>query len=83
MNIREKIYSKKHLNEVLHTTLNPYEPGAVRIHLVPAKSSLFKSRPSVVILNGKDIIPMMKLMINIFLCGFIISSFLVYYFIIF
>lgn len=57
MNIREKIYSKKQLNEVLHTTLNPYEPGAVRIHLVPAKSSFFKSRPSIVILNGKDIIP--------------------------
>lgn len=57
MNIREKVYSKKHLNQVIHTTLNPYEPGAVRIHLVPAKSSLFKSRPSIVILNGKDIIP--------------------------
>lgn len=57
MNIREKIYSKKHLNEVIHTTLNPYEPGAVRIHLVPAKNSFFKSRPSIVILNGKDIIP--------------------------
>ena len=57
MNIREKIYSKKHLKEVLHTTLNPYEPGAVRIHLVPPKSSFWKSRPSIVILNGKDIIP--------------------------
>lgn len=57
MNIREKIYSKKHLNQVIHTTLNPYEPGAVRIHLVPAKSSFLKSRPSIVILNGKDIIP--------------------------
>lgn len=57
MNIREKIYSKRHLNEVIHTTLNPYEPGAVRIHLVPAKNSFFKSRPSIVILNGKDIIP--------------------------
>lgn len=57
MNIKEKIYSRKHLNEVLHTTLNPYEPGAVRIHLVPSKTSLFKSRPSIVILNGKDIIP--------------------------
>lgn len=57
MNIREKIYSKKHLKEVLHTTLNPYEPGAVRIHLVPPKSSFWKSKPSIVILNGKDIIP--------------------------
>ena len=57
MNIREKNYSRKQLNEVLHTTLNPYEPGAVRVHLVPAKFSLFKSKPSIVILNGKDIIP--------------------------
>ena len=60
MSIREVLYTKKYLNEVLHTTLNPNEPGAVRIHLVPSKFSIFKARPSVVILNGKDIIPLNK-----------------------
>lgn len=57
MNIREKIYSKRHLKQVIHTTLNPYEPGSIRLHLVPAKPSFFKSLPSIVILNGKDILP--------------------------
>ena len=41
MNIYEKIYEKKHLNKILHTTLNPDDPGVVRIHLVPSKYSLF------------------------------------------
>ena len=58
MNIYEKIYEKKHLNRVIHTTLNPDKPGAVRIHLVPGKFSLFKSNPSIVILDGKDILPL-------------------------
>lgn len=56
MNLREKIYQKRRLSEVKHTTLNPYGPGVVRIHLVPPKSS-WKAEPSVVILNGKDILP--------------------------
>lgn len=57
MNIYEKIYEKKYLNRVIHTTLNPDKPGAVRIHLVPGKFSLFKANPSIVILDGKDILP--------------------------
>ena len=57
MNYKERRFYKKNLNEVLHTTLNPYEPGVVRIHLVPAKYNPFKANPSVVILNGKDILP--------------------------
>ena len=58
MNIYEKMYERKHLNRIIHTTLNPDTPGAVRLHLVPSKFSLFKTRPSIVILNGKDIIPL-------------------------
>ena len=58
MSIKEKIYELKNLNKVYHTTLNPYEPGSVRIHLVPAKFSIFRSMPSLVFLNGKDIIPL-------------------------
>lgn len=57
MNYKERQFYKKNLREVLHTTLNPYEPGVVRIHLVPAKYKPFKTEPSVVILNGKDIVP--------------------------
>ncbi len=57
MNYKERKFYKKNLMEVLHTTLNPYEPGVVRIHLVPAKYNPIKANPSVVILNGKDIVP--------------------------
>lgn len=58
LNIYEKIYEKKHFNKIMHTTLNPDQPGVVRIHLVPPKYSFFKVRPSTVILNGKDIVPL-------------------------
>ncbi len=57
MNYKERKFYKNDLKEVLHTTLNPYEPGVVRIHLVPAKYNPFKANPSVAILNGKDIVP--------------------------
>ena len=57
MNVREAVYRLLKMNGVAHTTLNPYGPGVVRIHLVPPKFSLRKAPPSVVILNGKDIIP--------------------------
>ena len=57
MNYKERKFYKNNLQEVLHTNLNPYEPGVVRIHLVPAKYNPFKADPSVVILNGKDILP--------------------------
>ena len=57
MNYRERKFYKKNLNEVLHATLNPYEPGVVRIHLVPAKYQPFKANPSIVILNGNNILP--------------------------
>lgn len=58
MNYKERKYYKKNLKEVLHTNLNPYEPGVVRIHLVPAKYKPFKAEPSLVFLNGKDIVPL-------------------------
>lgn len=57
MNLKERKFYKENLTEVLHTTLNPYEPGVVRIHLVPAKYQPLKANPSIVILNGKDILP--------------------------
>ena len=57
MNVREAVYRLLKMNRVAHTTLNPYGPGVVRIHLVPPKFSLKNTPPSVVILNGTDIIP--------------------------
>lgn len=57
MNLRERKFYKENLMQVLHATLNPYEPGVVRMHLVPAKYEQFKADPSIVIINGKDIIP--------------------------
>lgn len=57
MNYKLRKFYKENMNEVLHTTMNPYQPGVVRIHLVPAKYNPWRWDPSVVILNGKDILP--------------------------
>ena len=42
-------------NGVLHTTLNPDGPGAIRIHLKPSRNPW--DNPSTVTVNGMDIIP--------------------------
>lgn len=70
MNFKERKFYKENLTEVLHTTLNPYEPGVVRIHLIPAKYHPLKNTPSIVILNGKDILPI-NLSWTILLASFI------------
>ena len=54
---KELEYARTHFNEVHHTTLNPEGPGVVRIHLVPPKIENNLIGPSVVIINGQDIIP--------------------------
>lgn len=56
MNVKELIYHATKMRKVIHTTLNPEGPGTVRIHMVPPKVSS-KPNPSVIILNGNDIIP--------------------------
>ena len=43
---------------VLHTTLNPEGPGAVRMHLVPPRWNPFFSRHYVLILNGHYVLPL-------------------------
>lgn len=55
--IREKLYEIKEWNKVVHTTWNPSGPGVIRIHMIPPKFSLFHFAPAVVILNGKDVLP--------------------------
>lgn len=55
-------YVDEHMQNVNHTTLNPYGPGVVRIHLVPPRNIIEdknkdKFAPCAIILNGKDIIP--------------------------
>lgn len=56
--LREKRYELKNWNGVVHTTWNPKGPGVVRIHMIPPRFSLFRHTPSVVILNGQDILPL-------------------------
>ena len=55
VHLREELYTLRNLRGVKHTTLDPQGPGVVRIHLVPPKLG-FKRMPSVVILNGQDIL---------------------------
>lgn len=57
MGFNEIVYLLKNLRQVKHTTLNPYGPGVVRIHMIPPKFSFDKSVPGVIILNGQDILP--------------------------
>lgn len=55
--IREKWYEWKNWRGMIHTTWNPKNPGAIRIHMIPPKFRLFRFVPSVAILNGNQIIP--------------------------
>lgn len=52
VNLLASIYRRLFQNHVLHCTVDPYGPGAVRIHMVPPKHLIFGNHPSVVILNG-------------------------------
>ena len=49
-------YMDTGFTEVLHTTLNPDGPGAVRIHLIPPKKEEEALNPSVAIIgcHGSD-----------------------------
>ena len=50
-------YMDTEFTEVLHTTLNPNGPGAIRIHLIPPKKEEDAFNPSIAIINGTDILP--------------------------
>lgn len=50
-------YMDTTFHEVLHTTLNPDGPGAIRIHLIPPKKEENALNPSIAIINGADIVP--------------------------
>ena len=50
-------YMDSTFDEVLHTTLNPDGPGAIRIHLIPPKKEADTLNPSIAIINGADIVP--------------------------
>ena len=52
-----KSYMDSSFSEVLHTTLNPDGPGAIRIHLIPPKAEENAFNPSIAIINGTDIVP--------------------------
>ena len=52
-----KSYMSSTFSEVLHTTLNPDGPGAIRIHLIPPKPEENAFNPSIAIINGTDILP--------------------------
>ena len=54
---RIEAYMDSTFNEVLHTTLNPDGPGAIRIHLIPPKKEENALNPSAAIINGTDIVP--------------------------
>ncbi|MGX8687878.1 MAG: hypothetical protein ACSW8K_08790, partial [bacterium] len=52
-----KAYMDSTFSEVLHTTLNPDGPGAIRVHLIPPKTEEDTLNPSIAIINGTDIVP--------------------------
>ena len=52
-----KSYMDSTFSEVLHTTLNPDGPGAIRVHLIPPRTEENELGPSIAIINGTDIVP--------------------------
>ena len=50
-------YMDKNMDQVLHTTLNPAGPKAIRIHLIPPKNEENTLNPSIALINGTDILP--------------------------
>lgn len=57
MGLKESLYLKQHLHEVKHVTLNPNGSSVLRIHMVPPRRTLNKHTPSVLVINGQDIVP--------------------------
>jgi len=56
--VREKLFEWKNWKGMIHTTWNPQAPGVIRIHMIPPKFHLFRFIPSIVILNGNQILPL-------------------------
>lgn len=54
---QERKYVRKNLREVRHITLNPKEPGVVRVHMIPPKTVWDRRAPYLLILNGQYLLP--------------------------
>ena len=57
LNKREKAYQRQYLQQICHTTMDPRQPGVVRVHLVPPRQGETDT-PYLVILNGQEILPL-------------------------
>jgi hypothetical protein len=57
MGLKEALYLKNHLDEVKHVTLDPGGNSVLRLHMIPPKYTLNNKIPSVIIVNGQDIVP--------------------------
>ena len=56
MTRRERSFRRKHLSCVRHTTLDPYGPGVVRMHLIPPRENA-AGEPFLLLLNGAQLVP--------------------------
>ncbi|MBQ6582676.1 MAG: radical SAM protein [Mogibacterium sp.] len=56
--LREKLYERRRWRGVIHTTWNPDGPGVIRLHMIPPRFHWFRTVPSLVIINGQDIVPL-------------------------
>ena len=54
---RELQFRQQHLNCVRHTTLDPYGPGVVRIHMIPPRVDTL-DEPFLLLLNGAHLVPL-------------------------
>ena len=59
-NKKLKNYMRDTFTEVLQTTFNPNGPGSIRIHLIPPKFDENDLNSSLIIVNGRDILPLNK-----------------------
>lgn len=56
MTRRERAFRREHLSCVRHTTLDPYGPGVVRMHLIPPREDAAEE-PFLLLLNGAQLVP--------------------------
>lgn len=57
INRRELQFRQEHLNCVRHTTLDPYGPGVVRIHMIPPRVDTL-DESFLLLLNGAHLVPL-------------------------
>ena len=58
--LAEELYMKRHAGRAFHTTWNPGTSDVLRLHLIFPRYVLGRRPPAIVIINGKDFLPLSR-----------------------